>query len=146
PDADAAKLIQGAKEAKAKPDAFLKYINEEVKELKGDKARDVIQGYVDKLKKSGNGEEVGYSPAKLVVRLPADATLAVDEKPTASTSAERKFTSPPLKYGVTYFYDLKAEIERNGEKLVVAKRVSVRAGEETQVVLDAASAVAVAKK
>jgi uncharacterized protein (TIGR03000 family) len=74
--------------------------------------------------------------ATIVVSLPADATLTVDDNPTTSTSATRVFASPPLQPGKQYTYTLKAEIVRDGQKVVAEKKVPVRAGQESRVTLD----------
>jgi hypothetical protein len=49
------------------------------------------------------------APATLIVSLPADAKLLVDNTVTTSTSAERVFVSPTLVAGQVYSYTLKAE-------------------------------------
>ena len=80
--------------------------------------------------------------ATLVVSLPADATLTIDDQPTTSTSDHRVFVSPELATGKDYSYTLKAKISVNGQPTVVSKTVTVRAGEETQVTLTAPTGVA----
>jgi uncharacterized protein (TIGR03000 family) len=75
-------------------------------------------------------------PATLVVTLPADARLTVDNTPTRLTSAKRVFNSPPLQPGRTYRYTLKAEIVRDGQTLTTSRDVTVRAGQETDVTLE----------
>ena len=55
------------------------------------------------------------APATLIVSLPADAKLTIDDSPTASTSAERTFVSPTLKPGQDYNYTLKAEMVRDAQ-------------------------------
>jgi uncharacterized protein (TIGR03000 family) len=78
------------------------------------------------------------APAQLVVNLPAQATLTIADQPTQSTSAVRRFVSPALEPGKNYSYTLKAELERDGQKLTATKEVTVRAGETTEVTLDLA--------
>lgn len=67
--------------------------------------------------------------ATIIVHVPADAKLMVDGKATRSTSATRRFVSPPLEPDTGYHYIFKAKIERDGEPLTVEKRVEVRAGQ-----------------
>lgn len=67
--------------------------------------------------------------AKLLIDLPADAKLFVDGQLTTSTSENRVFTTPALQGGLTYFYDLKAEISRDGLTHTESKRVIVRSGD-----------------
>jgi uncharacterized protein (TIGR03000 family) len=76
--------------------------------------------------------------ASLVVTLPEDAKLTVDDHVTASTSGERTFTTPALKVGQDYHYTLTAEL--NGRK--VSREVTVRGGETTRVNLDLSVSVA----
>jgi uncharacterized protein (TIGR03000 family) len=74
--------------------------------------------------------------ATIIVSLPADAMLTVDDQMTRSTSERRTFTSPPLQSGEVYYYTLKAEITRDGKPITAAKRVTVQAGKETEVRFD----------
>ncbi len=69
------------------------------------------------------------APAKLAISLPADAKLYVDGQLTTSTTENRTFTTPALQSGLTYFYDLKAEITRDGLTHTENKRVIVRSGD-----------------
>jgi uncharacterized protein (TIGR03000 family) len=75
------------------------------------------------------------APATLVVSLPADAKLTIDDNPTASTSERRVFVTPSLKMGKEYHYSLKAEVVRDGKPVVIEKVVAVKPGEQTQVTL-----------
>jgi uncharacterized protein (TIGR03000 family) len=76
------------------------------------------------------------APATIIVSLPADATLKVDDYATTSTSATRQFVSPNLTPGQDYSYTLTGELARDGKSVVATKRITVRAGEETRVSLD----------
>ena len=76
------------------------------------------------------------APATIVVSLPADATLRVDDYITASKSSTRVFVSPTLDAGKEYVYTLTGEIQRAGKPVVATKRITVRAGEETRVELE----------
>ena len=76
------------------------------------------------------------APATILVSLPADAKLTVDGAPTQSTSSLRVFASPALERGSEYFYNLNAEIVRDGQTITASKRIAVRAGEETRVSID----------
>ncbi|HVS40551.1 MAG TPA: TIGR03000 domain-containing protein, partial [Gemmataceae bacterium] len=80
--------------------------------------------------------------ATIVVSLPADAKLSIDDQPTTSTSAQRVFVSPSLPTGKDFYYTLKAEITVDGKPTVVSQVVKVRAGEESRVTLAAATGVA----
>jgi uncharacterized protein (TIGR03000 family) len=78
----------------------------------------------------------GSDRAALVVHLPANAKLTVDNTPTNATSDTRRFVTPPLERGATYRYVLKAELDRNGQKATASRNVEVRAGETSDVYLD----------
>jgi uncharacterized protein (TIGR03000 family) len=73
------------------------------------------------------------APATLVVSLPAEARLTIDGATTRSTTSTRLFVSPTLQPGQDYVYTLRAEIVRDGQTVAQEQRVTVRAGEETQV-------------
>src|SRR5690348_15241839 len=61
-------------------------------------------------KKEEGKESAALNQARLIVELPADAKLYVDEQLTKATSARRVFTSPPPQDGQTYYYILRAEV------------------------------------
>jgi uncharacterized protein (TIGR03000 family) len=82
----------------------------------------------------------------LLVTLPADATLTIDNTPTpASTETVRAFQSPSIAMGKNYEYTLTAQAVRDGKAVEVTRKVTVRAGEETRVELDLPVRVASAK-
>jgi uncharacterized protein (TIGR03000 family) len=85
------------------------------------------------------------APATIVVSLPANATLRVDDYNTVSKSARRVFVSPKLEAGKEFYYTLTGEIQRDGKPVLATKQISIRAGEETRVMLEF-SAAAVASK
>lgn len=75
-------------------------------------------------------------PATILVRLPADARLTVDDVDTQSTSAERWLITPPLEEGKEFRYTLTARLVRRTKTFTVQDVVAVRAGRETAVTLD----------
>jgi uncharacterized protein (TIGR03000 family) len=72
-------------------------------------------------------------PAVLVIRLPADARLEIDDTPTNQEGAVRRFESPPLTVGQTYTYTVRATWEEDGERRTVVRKAQVTPGEETEV-------------
>jgi uncharacterized protein (TIGR03000 family) len=80
--------------------------------------------------------------ATLVVRLPADATLTVDDQATTSRSDRRTLMSPPLQNNREYYYTLRADVIRDGKPISETKRVTVRAGRESEVKFDFNTSVA----
>jgi uncharacterized protein (TIGR03000 family) len=85
--------------------------------------------------KKKNGETMVPAPATIVVDLPADAKVLIDNEATTSTGSSRVFTSPILNPGKEYHYTLKAEIVRDGKTVKAEKVIAVKAGETTPVTL-----------
>ena len=69
------------------------------------------------------------APATIVVDLPADAKLLIDDKATTSTGANRVFQSPVLNPGKTYHYNFTAEVVREGKPVRIDQVVEIVAGE-----------------
>jgi uncharacterized protein (TIGR03000 family) len=76
------------------------------------------------------------APATIVISLPEDAKLTVDNNPTKQLSSVRRFTTPPVDPNRQYYYTLKGEIVRDGQTLTATKRVEFRGGEEARVSLE----------
>lgn len=76
------------------------------------------------------------SRATLVVNLPADARLFIDNEPTRTTSAARTFRTPDLLSGEVYGYELRAEVEVAGRTFTVTRRIRLKAGEEVRTTFD----------
>jgi uncharacterized protein (TIGR03000 family) len=86
--------------------------------------------------KPGGGkpeETAAPAPAHVVVKLPENARLFVDDQPCPLTSATRAFDTPTLEPGRVYYYTLRAEVTRDGRPVTDSKRVTLRAGEESVV-------------
>lgn len=75
------------------------------------------------------------APATIIVTLPADAKLTVDDNATRSTSTPRVLVSPALEPGKEFSYTLKGEIIRDGKPVVATQKITVRAGQETRITL-----------
>jgi uncharacterized protein (TIGR03000 family) len=87
--------------------------------------------------KPGGEKEVAVpAPATIIVSLPAEAKLLIDDAATTSSSNLRVFASPSLEPGQDYYYTLKGELVSEGRTLTTSQRVKVRAGQETQVQLE----------
>jgi uncharacterized protein (TIGR03000 family) len=113
-------------------EAQIRRLREEMRRLQGGKPMD---------------EEVAApAPARVVVKLPADARLFVDDDPCPLTSAERSFDTPDLRPGVTYHYTIRVEVTRAGRAVAESKRVTVRAGRETVVEFGATRSVEAASR
>jgi uncharacterized protein (TIGR03000 family) len=88
---------------------------------------------VDENKKPGGMGAVTPDRAKVVVQLPTDAKLFVDDQPIKATTERQTFNTPKLERGQTYFYDVRAEVVRDGKTVVENQRILVRAGDEVTV-------------
>lgn len=71
--------------------------------------------------------------ATITVRLPAGATLYVDNTRNPATTPVRQFTTPPLPTGREFAYLLRVEVTRNGQPEQLTQKVAFRAGEHTEV-------------
>jgi uncharacterized protein (TIGR03000 family) len=83
-------------------------------------------------KTGGKPDEVSLNRAKLVVEVPADARLYIDDQPMKTTAARRVFSTPALEPGQAYYYMVRVEVLRDGKVQSETKRVIVRAGEEVR--------------
>ncbi|MBY0523996.1 MAG: TIGR03000 domain-containing protein [Gemmataceae bacterium] len=86
------------------------------------------------------------APATIVVSLPANAKLLIDDRATTSTSAVRTFATPALEQGKEFSYTLTAEIVREGKTETVTEKVTVRAGEASRVNISFPAPTGVASK
>jgi uncharacterized protein (TIGR03000 family) len=113
----------------AATDARTKALEDEVRALK-----EQIKKLSPPKPGGGKPEETSEpAPAHVVVKLPEDARLFVDDKDCPLTSATRSFDTPLLKPGQIYYYTVRAEVTRAGRPITESKRVTLRAGEESVV-------------
>lgn len=68
----------------------------------------------------------------LIVELPQDANLFINDTPTNVQSTRRVFQTPPLEQGYRYTYTLRAEVVRDGQTVSQEQTVSFRPGEEAR--------------
>jgi uncharacterized protein (TIGR03000 family) len=66
--------------------------------------------------------------ARLIVEVPADASLYIDDRAMKTTSDVRAFSTPDLEPGQLYYYEVRAEVVRDGKPVAQTKRVIVSAG------------------
>lgn len=69
--------------------------------------------------------------ATIVVNVPADARVFVNDKATTSTGMVRRYVSNNLEAGYSYTYTLRAEMVVDGKTVTETKIIKVRAGETT---------------
>ncbi len=70
-----------------------------------------------------------YAPAAVEVRLPAAAELWFDGVPAPSAGERRTFTTPPLRPGLRYRYEVQVRWHEGGRDVVRGEHVIVRAGD-----------------
>jgi uncharacterized protein (TIGR03000 family) len=73
------------------------------------------------------------SKATLIVSLPPDAQLTVNDEPTEVASGKRVFVAPNLEPGRVYPYTFKARVTREGKVHILTRQIKVRAGDKIQV-------------
>jgi uncharacterized protein (TIGR03000 family) len=96
------------------------------KELPKDEPKDEPKEQLKEPKEKKTDEQ---TRARLTIDVPLDARVYLDGEPLKAPVATRVFLTPALNPGSTYFYDLRAEIERDGRTLVASQRVFIRAGQ-----------------
>ena len=71
--------------------------------------------------------------ARFLIRVPAEATVWIEEQPTALTGLERQFVSPPLIPGKTYLYEVRARWQENGQDVEQKQTITLQAGADLKV-------------
>lgn len=85
------------------------------------------------------------SPCHLTLTVPVGATLTVNGVRSEQMTAVRKFVSPPLPIGPTFYYTFEATYTKNGELTTRRKVVPVTAGANVTLNMEEAEAIAVHK-
>jgi uncharacterized protein (TIGR03000 family) len=67
--------------------------------------------------------------AKVVIDVPAQARLYIDDQLMPNKAGKRTFVTPPLRAGQQYFYDVRIELTENGQTQVQSTRVVLRPGD-----------------
>ena len=71
------------------------------------------------------------APCLLTVRTPVGATLLVNGQRTAQMTEVRKFISPKLQAGKTFYYTFEVFYQENLEIITKKKQIAVKAGDDT---------------
>jgi uncharacterized protein (TIGR03000 family) len=82
-----------------------------------------------KSNKNGDKETMIPTRAKLVVELPANAKLFIDDMPVKTSAGVLTFHTPGLESGKAYFYMVRIERMRDGAPVSETRRIIVRAGQ-----------------
>jgi uncharacterized protein (TIGR03000 family) len=77
--------------------------------------------------------EAQADTARITVKLPADGRVIVDGIAFTTKDGTRTFETPKLEPGRSYYYTLRAEVDRDGKTQTEDKRVVVEAGKEVRV-------------
>jgi uncharacterized protein (TIGR03000 family) len=91
------------------------------------------------------GGTVSLDRAKVIVNLPEDAKLYIDGRLMKTASAHRVFSTPTLEPGQLYYYELRAEVSRDGKTVSQEKRVIVAAGQQVEAAFNNIGSTATAK-
>jgi len=75
-------------------------------------------------------EAVAPNRARLIVDVPPDAKLYIDDTAMKTTAEHRTYQTPDLEPGQTYYYEVRVELQRDGKPVSETRRVLVRAGQE----------------
>lgn len=80
-------------------------------------------------------------PAELLVRVPAGATILIEDRSTTQSGPVRVFETAPLSANRDYTYSVRAELHRAGRSVNEVKQVTVRAGEVVELRFESLNAV-----
>jgi uncharacterized protein (TIGR03000 family) len=83
--------------------------------------------------KDGSAKDKNDTAARLIVKLPADAELTIDDHLMQGTSDRRVFDTPPLQKGLTYVFKLKATVVRNGRTMTATRELLFKAASLSEV-------------
>lgn len=78
------------------------------------------------------GAAAAPGSAKLIIDVPDNAKVYVDDQLLQTPAGKRSFSTPPLERGVAYYYIFRAEVVVDGKSHSESKRVIVRAGDTSQ--------------
>lgn len=73
----------------------------------------------------------------LIVEVPADAKIYVNDRLTTTPGESREYVSRNLVPGFNYAYDVRVEMQRDGKLVTESRKVNVRAGENTKIAFNA---------
>jgi uncharacterized protein (TIGR03000 family) len=84
-------------------------------------------------KKDGGEVSIPHNIARVTIQLPGDARLWVENVEAPLTSSVRTFHTPILNPNQQYFYNIRAQIVRDGQAITETQRVIITPGQETRV-------------
>lgn len=115
--------------------------------IKGGTIKGTVIESAPATKGTSKGGEVSTGvKARVIVELPKDAKLLVDNNETNGNGTRREFSTPALQVGQNYFYELTAIVDVDGKPQTMTKKLVVRAGEESVARFEATTEVAKAQE
>jgi uncharacterized protein (TIGR03000 family) len=111
-----------------------------------DTERIIVRDALDRVRYQTNTRPDAPSPARVTVRLPAEARLWVDGVSCPLTSDTRTFVTPRLQPGQQYAYSMRAEMVRDGQSVTQTQRVLVSAGRQVDVNFGTLTATSVTQR
>lgn len=84
----------------------------------------------------GGQTSVRNAEGLLTVSVPADAKIFVNGQATSSTGEVRQYVSRDLANGMSYAYEVRAEVVRDGQTMEQVKTIDLRAGATNSLAFD----------
>jgi uncharacterized protein (TIGR03000 family) len=86
---------------------------------------------IEKTKPKGKSteDETSAGRARLEVQLPPGARLYVDDTPVPVRDGKRSFRTPELDRGQVYYYEVRAEVMRDGKPVSETRHVVIKPGQ-----------------
>ena len=99
-----------------------------------DAERAAVRDAIKKVREDSEARAIkATNSARVVVKLPSDARLYVDNVLCNLPSGTRAFNTPALEPGRKYYYTLRTEANRDGRTVSQSQRVIVTAGQRVNV-------------
>lgn len=86
----------------------------------------------------GGSTSTQRADGMLIVEVPTDAKIYVNGRLTSTPGEVREYVSRNLAHGYNYAYEVRAEVQRDGQTITDTKRVDLRAGESTKLAFNLA--------
>lgn len=80
-----------------------------------------------------NESKKNQSRAKVIVRMPENSKLYIDDQLVKTSSNQKTFSTPGLIQGETYYYEIRIEVVKDGESIVETRKVNIQAGSVARV-------------
>jgi len=87
----------------------------------------------------GSGAMLRRTDGMLIVEVPAEAKVYVNDRLTSTPGAIREYVSRNLARGYNYTYEVRAEMEVDGKTVSESKKVDLRAGQHVKLAFDFAT-------